>query len=92
MTTNIQLDKKLDKLFKELRGFQEQYHDDMHGDSKINGDRGIVGNLREMKDFPSIPWLLAHKPKKTIGAIMIAFSLLQFLMTSGAVWLIDKIW
>ncbi len=89
---NYVIDEKVDKLFKELRGFQKQYTLDMHGDSKINGTKGIIGTLRELKDYPSITWLLVHKPKKTIGAIMIAFALIQFLLTSGLVLAIDKLW
>ena len=59
---NYVIDEKLDKLFKEFRGFQKQYQVDMHGDSKINGDKGIIGNLRELRDYPSLTWLLVHKP------------------------------
>ena len=117
MTTNIELEKKLDKLVDdgmtelekkldkliangmtkaEFDAFQKTYESDMRGDNKINGNIGIIGEIRSLKkafkDYPSVPWLLAHKPKQTIGGIMICFSLLQFLMTSGAVWLIDKLW
>ena len=89
---NYVIDEKLDKLFKELRGFQRQYTVDMHGDSKINGNKGIIGNLREMKDYPSITWLLVHKPKKTIGAIMVAFAIIQVLLIGGLVLAIVKLW
>ena len=83
MTTNLQLSKKLDEIIDELGEFQEKYHDDMHGDSKINGDRGIVGNLRELKEFPSIPWLLSHRTKETVGAIVLVLAIWQALWTLG---------
>ena len=102
MTTNIELERKLDKLIadgmtkKEFNTFQKKYETDMRGDKTINGNIGIIGEIRALKkvfkEYPSIPWLLTHKPKQTIGAIMIGFSLLQFLMTTGAVWLIEKLW
>ncbi len=94
--SNYTIDEKLDKLFKELNGFKKQYEVDMRGDKTINGNIGIIGEIRALKklsgEYPSLTWLITHRPKTTIGAIMIGFSALQFLMTSGAVWLIDRLW
>lgn len=83
MTTNLQLEKQIDKVLDELGEFQERYHDDMHGDSTINGDRGIVGNLRELKNYPSITWLFAHHPRQTVGSILLILAIWQVLWTLG---------
>jgi len=74
------LEQKLDK-------FIEQYEIDMRGDKELNGNRGIIGNLRHMKkiqtDYPSLTWLFAHRPFPTITTILFVYVLLTALSQYG---------
>jgi hypothetical protein len=40
--------------------------------------------VKIQKDFPSITWLFAHKPIKTIGVMLLVFTILMALYTAGA--------
>jgi hypothetical protein len=64
---------KIDTLEAKLTKFINQYECDMRGDKKINGQKGIVNELRDIKkyhkDYPSILWLLKNKTGTTILTI-----------------------
>lgn len=53
--------------------FIEQYEFDMRGNKKINGEKGIVNEIRTFKKYiqenPSILWLLKNKTVRTILVI-----------------------
>jgi len=68
--------------------FIEQYEIDMRGDKDLeNGNRGVIGEIREIKkyirDYPSLAYLFARKPFQTIGAIIAVFVILTTLYTLG---------
>jgi len=79
----------LEKLYEKVDNFIEQYDKDMRGDmdSSNGGKKGIVDNLRELrqiqKEYPSMLWLFAHKPFTTMGAVLGVFALLSALMAVG---------
>ena len=74
-----------------LSSFVEQYEMDMRGNKKLNGGaRGVIGNIRELKDTvakiieegkenPSLIWLLKNKPAKTVGVILASYSFLELI-------------
>jgi hypothetical protein len=79
---------KLDTLAETITELKEQYQLDMHGDSDVsNGNPGIVGTIRairkELRDYPSLAYLFAHKPFRVIGAAMAIFAFLMALWTAG---------
>jgi len=68
-------DPRIGELIERFDKFVEQYELDMRGDKNVsNGHSGLVGEIRKLKDvhtrYPSITWLLAHKPFQT-GAVII---------------------
>jgi hypothetical protein len=75
-TTNTELAKQLKHLSDKMDKFIVQYHDDMHGDSSLsNGERGVIGNIRWLKDqwteSPSFLKLMKDNPAKTLGIIIV---------------------
>lgn len=74
---------KIDKLEGKLTKFISQYECDMRGDKKINGQKGIVNELRDIKKYhkenPSILWLLKNKTLPTILSIFGVGLLLYFI-------------
>lgn len=75
MTTELQkVGEELGKLTGKLDKFIDQYECDMRGDKKLgNGEKGIVNEIREIKDYhreyPSLMWLLKHRTARTILTI-----------------------
>lgn len=69
--------------------FLEKYDLDMHGDANSDngGRRGMVAGIREtrryQKMYPSLLWLLAHKPAKTWATIVSVFVVLSSFMAVG---------
>jgi hypothetical protein len=82
--------KQLNKLQTEVEKFVTQYELDMRGDKQINGQKGIVNEIREIKkfhvDYPSILWLLKHKTGRTTLTI---FGLGIFIYIIGTVLLLS---
>jgi hypothetical protein len=73
-----------------LTKFIEQYESDMRGDKNLgNGNRGVIGEIREIKqyqaEYPSLLWLFAHKPTKTIGAILLILIVFMTLYNLGLI-------
>jgi len=72
-----------------LTGHITQYNLDMNGDknSDNGGRRGLINNVRAnrkyQRDYPSITWLLAHRPIRTWATIVLVFVMLSSLMAVG---------
>lgn len=62
---------RIEELIDKFDQFVENYERDMRGDNKINGDSGIVGEVRKLKEmmqrYPSLTWMFAHKPFYTLA-------------------------
>lgn len=62
---------KIDSLIKEFQDFRKQYEVDMRGENKVNGEIGLINEIRDLKEYkekyPSILWLFAHKPVQTLA-------------------------
>jgi len=62
--------------------FQKQYDYDMRGEPKINGYKGLIGEVQTLKEavckYPSFLYLLAKNPSKTflgmLSAIVVAIT------------------
>lgn len=39
--------------------------------------------MKVQKDYPSLTWLFAHKPVKTIGTVILIFAVLMAIYTAG---------
>lgn len=67
------LEKKFSNFEGRISKFIEQYELDMRGNKDINGKKGIVNEIREIKkhikDNPSILWLLKNRTLKSILTI-----------------------
>ena len=79
---------KLDKLIEWADKFEAQYQEDMHGDADLsNGKTGIIPTIRairkELRDYPSLAYLFAHRPFRVIGTAMLVFAFLMALWTTG---------
>jgi len=57
--------------------FQKQYDYDMRGEPKINGYKGLIGEVQTLKEaickYPSFLYLLAKNPGKTFLGVLSAF-------------------
>jgi hypothetical protein len=72
MATNVEI-------LKELREFKKQYEIDMRGDKSLeNGERGVIGNIRILKEewraHPSITKMASEHPGKALSVLALAFS------------------
>jgi|GEM_PF-3045545 len=89
MTDSIISKEDFNILQKTLDDFILKYDRDMRGDTNADngGRRGIVDNLRELRktqsEFPSLTWLLSHKPTRTISALVAAHVFLSALTAVG---------
>lgn len=83
MATNEEIIQKMETQHKEFTSFVDKYEVDMRGDAKVNGNRGLVGEVREIKryirDNPSLVWLAKNKPIKTVAWIVVTFLVLSAL-------------
>ena len=75
-------------LVEKFAQFIEQYEKDMRGDKSLkDGDRGMVGWMREVidyiRDYPSLTWLFAHRPLSTVGTIIGGFVGVMGLYSAG---------
>jgi len=74
-------------LIVELRGFRDQYETDMRGNNKVDGDIGFINEMRKLKEllvkYPTLTYLFATSPFKTVGAIVAIWIFLQALYTAG---------
>ena len=70
---------------KKLDAFEDKYDLDMRGDtvSTNGGRRGMVENIRELRRYPSITWLFAHKPLQTALVVIGIFVILFAMMSVG---------
>lgn len=64
-------DARIAEIMEKLDTFIDQYEQDMRGDNQINGGNiGMVNCVRKIKEiqerYPSLTWLLAHKPIQTL--------------------------
>ena len=94
--TDKPTDERIDALIDEFQAFRMQYEEDMRGDKRINGGSlGLVNTIRKMKEsqdkYPSLTWLLSHKPLPTVAAGIGAFILLSALYTVGLLRLVGAI-
>jgi actin-like ATPase involved in cell morphogenesis len=81
-------DDRLDKLIEKVEKFIDQYESDMRGDKSLNnGNGGVIGELRKLKDtvqkYPSLTWLFAHRPLPTIATAVGIFVFLTAIYTAG---------
>lgn len=94
MTGSDEITKKLDELAEAFEKFQVQYNLDMRGDTTIDGNRGMVNEVRETKkiltDYPSITWLLTHRTAQTLASIFGALVFFQVIWYLGVVGIIGK--
>ena len=77
---------------KAIVDLSKKYDHDMRGDGKVDGYKGIVAEIGALKEkweeYPSIPWLVAHKPLKSFAyglGIFIVLDLLNSLNISRAI-------
>jgi len=83
---------RLERIEHKLDDFIEANHLVMFGDAKVNGDRGLIGNVRDLKEYmtkyPSVRWYLAHKPREfwTTVAGIFALSASIFIKESREFW------
>lgn len=75
---NDELARKIDKLSEAFGEFVDDYERTMHGDTKINGDQGMVGHVRELRDYmkkyPSVRWYMAHEPRRFWATVAALFA------------------
>jgi hypothetical protein len=57
-----------------LKLFQKQYDHDMRGEPRVNGYKGLIGEVQELKDavckYPSFLYVLAKNPLKTLLSLV----------------------
>ena len=73
-------------LRRDFANFVAQYERDMRGDMSLDESRqsiGIINELRELKRYPSVTWLLAHKPVSTVATILTVFAVLMAVYSAG---------
>ena len=79
--------RRLDVLAEEIKDFRKQYECDMRGENKVDGSIGLINEIRELKEYkekyPSLSWLLAHKPVPTITAGVTVWLFIWSLTTVG---------
>ena len=66
--------------------FIQQYELDMRGDKDLsNGNRGVIGELREikktLKEHPSLTWLIAHRPVPTFAIVFTIYLIFEMITT-----------
>jgi len=79
-----------------IDAFIDQYEIDMRGDKKVdNGSGGVVGTIRELKetfrDYPSLTYLLAKKPIRTLSIGVGVWLIIAILYDFGLLRIIGKI-
>lgn len=78
------MEEKFDAFEKKFDAFVLKYETDMRGDKDLsNGNRGVINILRDIIAFPSLFWLLAHRPGPTIAAIVVSHAVLEILQEIG---------
>ena len=70
--------------------FVEQYELDMRGDKKVNGGSvGVINTIRKVKEeqdrYPSLTWLMAHKPFQTLAVGLGVWLFLWGLTVAGLI-------
>lgn len=64
--------------------FQKQYDYDMRGEGKVNGYKGLIGEVQDLKEavckYPSFLYILAKNPSKGLLGIISA------IVTATAIW------
>jgi hypothetical protein len=78
-----------------LDAFIIRYERDMRGDMNCgNGEKGLVGELREIKqyqkDFPTISHQFARHPVKVVGSVVGIYIVLMTLWTAGLLQVLAK--
>ena len=71
----------LQNLQRRVGEFVDQYEVDMRGDKDLtNGNRGLVGEVREIKKYisenPSITWLMKNRTRATLVWMVVFISAL----------------
>ena len=84
-----------EQIMRALQDFIERYEKDMRGDMNLgNGEKGLVGEIRAIKeyirDFPTIAWQFKKSPLKVVGTIIGIFLVLMMLYTAGILELFAK--
>ena len=88
MATNEQVLTALKELKGNVEKFTEQYELDMRGDKDLsNGNKGMVGEIREIKkyihDFPSLTYLFYKYPLRVVGVGIGVFLVFMTLYSLG---------
>lgn len=92
MADNEELIKELQR---DLQSFRNQYDEDMRGDMKLgNGDSGIIGAIRDIREhnqnYPSLTYLLKKRTWPTLVTILGAHLFLTMLWIMGLLsWLME---
>lgn len=91
-----QLNCSIEDLASQVQEFRDQYDLDMRGDTKINGgNKGLVHGFLELRkiveDYPSVTWLFAHKPGRTVAVVLSSFIVLMALWSAGIITLVAKV-
>ena len=94
--TNKELANGLAAISKGLEAFIAQYNEDMRGNTRLgNGEKGVIGELREIKEyqhrFPSLTWLLAHRPIPTVSVGLGLWIFIMVLYTLGILKLVGPL-
>ena len=80
---------KLDELIDIVTEFKEQYELDMRGENTVNGEIGLINEIRELKQYktqyPSLTWLLSNKTIQTLAVIVGAWLFLWSLTVVGII-------
>ena len=79
-----------EEIMKVIQNFIDRYEKDMRGDMNCgNGEKGLVGELRAIKDhlkeYPTIAYEFKKSPFKVIGIFVGMFALLYFVMEAGLI-------
>ena len=104
MTTTEADKKRLINIEKKLDSFISQYDTDMRGDTNsANGKHGMVNDVRTFRRdmaevkyhiqnaYPSLTYLFATKPIKTIGVTLFISFVVLALYSAGIINLVAKI-
>lgn len=77
----------IEKLAARFEEFVQTYETDMRGSSRVDGNPGMIGEIRKLKEYiekyPSITYLFAIRPFKIIGTIVAMFIILSTLWSLG---------
>lgn len=93
--SNEEIMKAIKELADCLDEHMTKYERDMRGDMNLgNGEKGLVGEIRSIKeyirDYPTIAWQFKKSPVKVIGSIVGIFMVLMMLYTAGLLELFAK--